>query len=288
MTFFDTADVYGDGRSEQVIGGFLADHPDAGHHRRHQDGPPGRPGARELRRWRTSAPGPTARGATSASTPSTWCSCTARPRRSSTPTRALRRPRHPGRGRRDRGVRRERRDRSTRRSPRSRARTSRPCRSSSTPSGSSRSTRCSPPPGGRRRHHRAGAAGLGPALREVRRRAPRSPPTTTAPTTATAAPSTSARRSPAWTTTTGLRGRAEFGRLVEAEAPTGTTPAQAASRGLCQQPGVTTRHPRRPQRRAGPRATRPPGGCRRWPRRSLDGVRRIYDEHLRAAIHRRW
>ena len=28
MTFFDTADVYGDGRSEQLIGRFLADHPD--------------------------------------------------------------------------------------------------------------------------------------------------------------------------------------------------------------------------------------------------------------------
>ncbi|MFI9487437.1 aldo/keto reductase [Promicromonospora sp. NPDC052451] len=30
VTFFDTADVYGDGRSEQVIGSFLKDHPDAG------------------------------------------------------------------------------------------------------------------------------------------------------------------------------------------------------------------------------------------------------------------
>src|SRR6478736_6605734 len=30
VTFFDTADVYGDGRSESLIGGFLADHPDAG------------------------------------------------------------------------------------------------------------------------------------------------------------------------------------------------------------------------------------------------------------------
>ncbi len=30
VTFLDTADVYGDGRSEQVIGSFLADHPDAG------------------------------------------------------------------------------------------------------------------------------------------------------------------------------------------------------------------------------------------------------------------
>ena len=29
VTFFDTADVYGDGRSEQLIGRFLGDHPDA-------------------------------------------------------------------------------------------------------------------------------------------------------------------------------------------------------------------------------------------------------------------
>ncbi|WP_265521869.1 aldo/keto reductase [Oerskovia flava] len=28
VTFFDTADVYGDGRSEQIIGGYLADNPD--------------------------------------------------------------------------------------------------------------------------------------------------------------------------------------------------------------------------------------------------------------------
>ena len=30
MTFFDTADVYGDGRSEQLIGRFLSEHPDSG------------------------------------------------------------------------------------------------------------------------------------------------------------------------------------------------------------------------------------------------------------------
>ena len=30
VTFFDTADVYGDGRSEQLIGRYLRDHPDAG------------------------------------------------------------------------------------------------------------------------------------------------------------------------------------------------------------------------------------------------------------------
>ena len=46
VTFFDTADVYGDGRSEQVIGTFLKD--PRRHHGRHQDGPPDGPGAREL------------------------------------------------------------------------------------------------------------------------------------------------------------------------------------------------------------------------------------------------
>ncbi len=30
VTMFDTADVYGDGRSERLIGGYLADHPDVG------------------------------------------------------------------------------------------------------------------------------------------------------------------------------------------------------------------------------------------------------------------
>jgi aryl-alcohol dehydrogenase-like predicted oxidoreductase len=30
VTFYDTADVYGDGRSEQILGRFLADHPDSG------------------------------------------------------------------------------------------------------------------------------------------------------------------------------------------------------------------------------------------------------------------
>ena len=67
VTLFDTADVYGDGRSEQLIGRFLREHPDTG-----SSSPP---------RWaggptrcprttcsRTSATGTTARGATSAST----------------------------------------------------------------------------------------------------------------------------------------------------------------------------------------------------------------------------
>ena len=77
VTFFDTADVYGDGRSEQVIGEFLARDPTR-HHRRDQDGSADGAGARRTTRWPTSGPGPTGRGATSGSTRSTWSSCTAR------------------------------------------------------------------------------------------------------------------------------------------------------------------------------------------------------------------
>ena len=84
VTFLDTADVYGDGRSEKLIGPFLA-----------AARGPDRTASRSRRRWaaartRTSptrtrstgsAPGPTARARTSTSTPSTWSSCTARRRR---------------------------------------------------------------------------------------------------------------------------------------------------------------------------------------------------------------
>ena len=55
----------------------------------------------------------------------------------------------------------------------------------------------------RGRHHRAGAAGLRPALREVRRAHHLRRRTTTALTTATAAPSTSVRPSPASLSTSG-------------------------------------------------------------------------------------
>ena len=49
VTFFDTADVYGDGRSEQHVGRFLAAHRGRGDRRRHQDGPARGAGAGELR-----------------------------------------------------------------------------------------------------------------------------------------------------------------------------------------------------------------------------------------------
>ena len=64
VTMFDTADVYGDGRSEQCIAEFLAAHPGldmfvATKMGRRADQ------SRETTPWRTSAPGPTARGRTS-------------------------------------------------------------------------------------------------------------------------------------------------------------------------------------------------------------------------------
>ena len=99
VTFFDTADVYGDGRSEQLIGRFLRRAPRAGHGR-HQDGPP-----RRRRSPRDYTLGelprldrPLAR-ATSASTRSTWCSCTARRPRSIDDDAVVRRARHAGRRR---------------------------------------------------------------------------------------------------------------------------------------------------------------------------------------------
>ena len=142
MTFFDTADVYGDGRSEQIIGRFLR-HPER-RHRRHQDGPPRRAGPGELHPG--TIPGldrPLAR-ATSASTPWTWSSCTARRSAIDRRRRDVRRPRHLGRRGRDRGLRRQRRDL---RPGAERDRPPRPwpaSRSSSTRSGSSRSTQVLP------------------------------------------------------------------------------------------------------------------------------------------------
>ena len=85
VTFFDTADVYGDGRSEQIIGRFLRENASAGLTVATKMG-------REARRSRVSSPSRTsgrgriAPAATSASTPLIWSSCTARPPRSSPPT----------------------------------------------------------------------------------------------------------------------------------------------------------------------------------------------------------
>jgi aryl-alcohol dehydrogenase-like predicted oxidoreductase len=86
---------------------------------------------------------------------------------------------------------------------------------------------------------------------------------------------------------TGVQAAREFSALVADQAPAGVTPAQAAIAWLCQQPAVSTVIPGArtvEQARSSAAAGRvPPLG-----QGFEDGVRRIYDEHLRAAIHPRW
>jgi aryl-alcohol dehydrogenase-like predicted oxidoreductase len=84
---------------------------------------------------------------------------------------------------------------------------------------------------------------------------------------------------------TGLVAAAEFTELVAGIE--GLTPAQAAIAWAWQQPGVSTvipgaRNPRQAVSNAAAGAAAPLAGD------VLDGVRRIYDEHLRAAVHPRW
>ena len=66
VTFFDTADVYGDGRSESIIGGVRRRPPRPRPPRRHEDRSPAWPRSRRTTRWRTSAAGSTDRAPTSA------------------------------------------------------------------------------------------------------------------------------------------------------------------------------------------------------------------------------
>ena len=252
------------------------------HHRRHQDGPPRRAGARELRAGqlprldRPLAPQPR-RGHP-------------RPGAAALPAdvgllrrRGLRRARHPGRGgrgRRLRGQRGEGRGGARRDRP---ARTSRPCRSSPTPSGSSRSRRCSRPPPRPASGSSSGcrwppacSRGKYDAEHHVRRRRP---------------PHLQPRRqrlrrrarpSPGVDYATGVAAAREFAALVAARGAGGTTPAQAAIAWLWQHAAVSTVIPgaRNVEQARGNAAA---GRLAPLGRGFDRGVRRIYDEHLRAA-----
>ena len=81
VTLFDTADVYGDGRSESLIGRFLAERPGHGITVATKMGRRMRAGAGELHARELPRVDRALARATSASTPSTSCSCTARRRR---------------------------------------------------------------------------------------------------------------------------------------------------------------------------------------------------------------
>jgi len=86
---------------------------------------------------------------------------------------------------------------------------------------------------------------------------------------------------------TGLRAAAEFTELVRSTAPEGVTPAQAAIAWLWQHPAVSTvipgaRNADQARSNAAAGNVVPLGSA-------FDaGVHRIYDEHLRSAIHPRW
>jgi aryl-alcohol dehydrogenase-like predicted oxidoreductase len=86
---------------------------------------------------------------------------------------------------------------------------------------------------------------------------------------------------------TGLLAAKEFGDLVRAEAPEGTTSAQAAIAWLWQHDAVSVVIPGArnvEQARGNAAAGRVPPLSRSFD----EGVHRIYDTHLRAAIHPRW
>ncbi len=86
---------------------------------------------------------------------------------------------------------------------------------------------------------------------------------------------------------TGVQAAREFSALVRDHGPEGATPAQVALAWVAQQPGVTTVIPgaRSPeQARANALAGRLPALSQEL----LDGVRRLYDAHFRAAVHPRW
>ena len=170
VTFLDTADVYGDGRSEQLIGRFLRERAGRRADGRHEDGAPG---ARRCRRHYTLGQLPRL----DRPAPRQPRRRQARPRAAALPAhpglrrrRGLRRAGHPGRGGAHRGLRRQRRDLDEALDRDRPAGRRDACRSSSTRSGSSRSSRCCPPrPRPGVGHHRAGAAGQRAAVRAVRR-----------------------------------------------------------------------------------------------------------------------
>jgi aryl-alcohol dehydrogenase-like predicted oxidoreductase len=86
---------------------------------------------------------------------------------------------------------------------------------------------------------------------------------------------------------TGVAASKEFVALVEASGLQGVTPAQAAIAWVWQQPGVSTVIPgarNRDQAHANAGA----GRVEALPQAFLDGVRGLYDARIRESVHRRW
>ena len=86
---------------------------------------------------------------------------------------------------------------------------------------------------------------------------------------------------------TGVQAAREFSALVDAVGPTGLSPAEVALAWVWQQPGVTTVIPG--ARNAGQaRANAAAGDTDPLSPAFLDGVRDLYDRHFRSAVHARW
>jgi aryl-alcohol dehydrogenase-like predicted oxidoreductase len=86
---------------------------------------------------------------------------------------------------------------------------------------------------------------------------------------------------------TGVRAAREFSALIREVGPTGLSPAEVALAWAWQQPGVTTVIPGA-RNASQARANAAAGDADPLPEALLAGVRRIYDEHFRAAVHGRW
>jgi aryl-alcohol dehydrogenase-like predicted oxidoreductase len=86
---------------------------------------------------------------------------------------------------------------------------------------------------------------------------------------------------------TGVRAARDFSALVDEVGPTGLSSAEVALAWVWQLPGVTTVIPgaRNPVQA---RANAAAGDADPLPAALLDGVRRIYDEQIRPAVHHRW
>jgi len=85
----------------------------------------------------------------------------------------------------------------------------------------------------------------------------------------------------------GIAAAKEFAQLVEEHGPEGASPAQVALAWVTQQPGVTTVIPGARNAEQS-RSNADAGLLPSLNPEVLDGVQRIYDTHLRDAIHPRW
>lgn len=86
---------------------------------------------------------------------------------------------------------------------------------------------------------------------------------------------------------TGVKAAQEFAALVSEHGPKGATPAQVALAWVAQQPGVTTVIPGA-RNTSQAHANSAAGSLPALSDELLSGVRQIYDTHFREAIHSRW